>query len=102
MNGGRRCRRAEFVLELHHQLDGVERVGVEVGLEVRLALDVRLLGAHLLADDVDHITFDLGLGHGWLQRGGMGPRVIVFPPAGGGSKYSDSVPKVKEPDQSPY
>src|SRR5882672_4361605 len=54
----------KLVLELHDQLDGVEAVGVEVIHEARAARDFRLVGAHLLRDDLDHLGFDLLLGHG--------------------------------------
>src|SRR4051794_30998811 len=41
----------ELVLELHDQLDEVERVGVEVLLERRLLGDVRLFDPELLGQD---------------------------------------------------
>src|SRR6478609_6135768 len=42
----------ELVLELHDQLDEVERVGVEVLLEGCLLRDVRLVDAELLGEDL--------------------------------------------------
>jgi hypothetical protein len=40
----------ELILELHDQLDEVERVGIEVVLEGRLVGDLRLVDAELLAE----------------------------------------------------
>ena len=41
----------ELVLELHDQLDEVERVGVEILLERRFLCDVRLFDPELLGQD---------------------------------------------------
>src|SRR5947209_10565706 len=41
----------ELILELHDQLDEVERVGVEILLEGRLLGDLRLVDAELLGED---------------------------------------------------
>src|SRR5947209_18450270 len=42
----------ELVLELHDQLDEVERVGVEILLEGRLLVDLALVDAQLLDQDL--------------------------------------------------
>src|SRR5437763_1047595 len=46
-------RQLKLVLELHDQLDGIQRVGVEVVDEVGFAGDLALVHSHLLADDLD-------------------------------------------------
>src|SRR5687767_6513176 len=48
-------RELELVLELHHEFYGVERVGVQVIDEVRLAGDLALVDTHLLADDLNDL-----------------------------------------------
>src|SRR2546427_12084408 len=45
----------KLVFELHDQLDGVERVGVEVVDEVGFARNLALVHAHLFADDLDDL-----------------------------------------------
>src|SRR5688572_24689157 len=52
-------RELELVLELHHEFYGVERVSVQVVDEVRLAGDLALVDAHLLADDLDDLLIDV-------------------------------------------
>jgi len=49
----------EFILELHHQLDGIQRVGVEVIDKMGLARDFVLVDAHLLADDFLNLLLDI-------------------------------------------
>src|SRR5688500_6121051 len=49
----------ELVLELHHEFYGVEGVGVQVVDEVRLAGDLALIDAHLLADDLNDLLIDV-------------------------------------------
>src|SRR3712207_6692432 len=49
----------ELVLELHDELDEIERVGVQVFLEVRLLGDLALLDPELLDQDVLDLVVDL-------------------------------------------
>ena len=51
----------EFLLETHDQLDQIEGVGVEVVDERRLGLDLLLLDAKLLDDDL--LEPLVGVGH---------------------------------------
>src|SRR5438876_2060561 len=48
----------EVLLQRHHQLDRVERVGAEVLDELRARSDVVFLHAELLADDFLHLLLD--------------------------------------------
>ena len=49
----------ELLLERHHQLDGVERVGAEVVDERRFVLDLGLVDAQLLGNDLLDPLFDV-------------------------------------------
>src|SRR6188508_996763 len=69
---------AELILELHDQLDQVERVGVEVFLERRLVRDLALVDAELLVERRLDALEDLIAGKchsrtslvvsGWIER----------------------------------
>src|SRR6185312_1936303 len=48
----------EFVLEGHHKLDHVERIGTEVVKEGRFVLDLGFVDAELLSDDLLDALFD--------------------------------------------
>src|SRR6185295_13345391 len=50
----------ERVLDLHHQLHGVQRVGAQVVHERRGLRDLVLGDAKLLGDDLDDLGFDFG------------------------------------------
>jgi hypothetical protein len=49
----------EFFLEGHHQFDGVERIRAEVVDEGGFGLDVRLVDAELLSDELLDALFDV-------------------------------------------
>src|SRR5258706_5811430 len=58
-----RDRDLELVLELHHELDLVERIGPEVVDEGGLARDLVGRGAHAVAHDLDHAFFNRRVAH---------------------------------------
>src|SRR5438093_4150177 len=49
----------ELLLEGHHELDGVKRIGAQVVDEGRFILDLRLVDAQLLGDDLLDPLFDI-------------------------------------------
>ncbi len=49
----------ELLLERHHQLHGVERIGAEVVDERRFVLDVSLVDAKLLGNNLPHTLLDV-------------------------------------------
>src|SRR5579859_4276348 len=48
----------ELSLQLHHQLDDVERVCTDVVLERRVARDLLAVDAEVIANDLDHPFFN--------------------------------------------
>src|SRR5205085_6361334 len=54
---------AELLLEAHHQLDRVERVGPQVVNEARVRRHLVLVNAQLVNDDLLHFCFNLRIGH---------------------------------------
>src|ERR1700722_12267405 len=52
-------RQFKLVLELHHQLNRIQRVGVEIVDEMRLTSNLALVDAHLFADDFNYLLFNV-------------------------------------------
>ena len=49
----------ELFFERHHQFDGIERIRAQIVYERGLVLDVRLVNAELLGDDLLDALFDV-------------------------------------------
>src|SRR5262245_34256906 len=71
LGGVVRDAQVEGVLDLHHELDGVETVGAEVVDEARLARDLLLRHVELAGDDGDDLLFDFRIAHPRLPPKGV-------------------------------
>src|SRR6266542_1598123 len=69
----------ELLLEGHHQLDGIKRVGAEVLDELRVGVDLVLFDPELLADDFLHPLFDRLRHEGLLTSDELSRRPLGCP-----------------------
>src|SRR5579871_1964647 len=67
----------EFLFQRHHELHGVERIGAEVIDERRFVLDLRLVHAELLGNNLLHALFDVFHASSYECAGTASP---VMPP----------------------